>query len=853
MYCWICALALVIGAQTVEASHISGGDLSYEYINSCTVRVHVAIYRHCSGSMVMTNTINWRPAGQTCAAPPAIVPWPMLQTAELVPVCPTAQTDCSQPGSTIIGLEENYFYRDFDVCAVAPCSYDIVWQDCCRNGGVTALTNPGSQSNYFSIPINTAMGPFNNSPRFFDKTFVYIAAGQSSQLAMGAYDPDGDSLSFALGACLTDSATSVVYANGYSPTTPLGASWAVTIDSHTGQIHFDPTPGNNVGGLICVYVNEYRNGMLIGQVERDLVVYSISTPTNLMPSLSGPTNVSMGATLLGNEIFLCNPAPICFDLLTADANGGQNLTLTWTNHFAGATFTQVGNSNVQNTILGTSNNPPAGRFCWTPTANGHYYFKFRVQDNNCSIIGFSERVVAIHVGAGPVSASATLGTCPTVNFSTLGCGNGPFTYVWSGAGGFSSSLQNPSYNYPGVGSYPWQVIISDGFATDTIRDTIVVGGAPDYQSILGNGHIVLPCFGTVYDTLDGGNFASYLWNTGAITPLLPVSQAGTYGVTVTHANGCVYYDSTVVQSVPADIAGHVSTSAGGILQNQKIYLIQYDTLLQALFAIDSIHTDSNGHYYFCNVQDTIVLIKAAPTQADYPTQMPTYADTSLTWANALQFFPLVQSPLVHDFATLFGANPGGPGFIGGLITQGANKANAIGDPVAGLRVFLIDRTTGDLLAYRDSDVNGYFAFPNIPLGDYAIVPDRYGVSVTNVPHIALTAQAAVQDSLDFELHSTWLELVQQTTGVNAALHNIAVQVAPNPFAQSTRLEIELPLPMIVNAELYNALGQVQRHFQSGELQAGKYAYTVGADLPSGIYFLKLSMGSEERTLKLIKE
>jgi gliding motility-associated-like protein len=49
--------------------------------------------------------------------------------------------------------------------------------------------------------------------------------------------------------------------------------------------------------------------------------------------------------------------------------------------------------------------------------------------------------------------------------------------------------------------------------------------------------------------LDAGNFASYLWNNGSTGRTLPVSNTGTYYVTVTDNNGCKGSDTTAIDSI----------------------------------------------------------------------------------------------------------------------------------------------------------------------------------------------------------------------------------------------------------------------------------------------------------------
>ncbi|HEX2901758.1 MAG TPA: hypothetical protein VHS96_18750, partial [Bacteroidia bacterium] len=471
---WLLMLLLLpLTVATVEASHMYGGELTYTCLNACTTRVHLRAYRDCTGATLIQTNLNWQGA-PGCTPPPAIGIWSPQFTTEITPTCPTSYTSCTVPGAPIGGLEEYYWFQDYDICGGTPCVYELSWGDCCRNPTITSLQNAGAQGLWIAnTTINTLITPCNNSPQFLGPPIMYLTQGQSTYISAGASDLDGDSLSFELGSCWHSPTIPVTYNSPYSASQPFGLSWTLDINPKTGLIHCMATPGNLEVGVICVYVTEFRNGQEIGRVMRDFQVTVIPNPqTNIMPTVGTATNVSPNATAIQDEIFLCAPGNVCFDIATVESNPGQFLLLGWSQNLPGATFTQVGNQNVTDTIPGTSLAPPVGRYCWTAPANGHYFVRFAVVDGQCPIMGVAERVIAIHVGQGPAEASATAGACPTVNFTASGCGSGPFTYTWSGAGGFSSTAQNPSHAYSGPGSYPWQVIVSNGWLIDTIVDTV---------------------------------------------------------------------------------------------------------------------------------------------------------------------------------------------------------------------------------------------------------------------------------------------------------------------------------------------------------------------------------------------
>jgi hypothetical protein len=855
---------LLAGSRFCFASHAHGGSIEYAWVNSCTVRVATQFYYDCSQTQSLPYTgpanFTWD-GGPGCSTPLAIGPW-VVDSVEVSPICPSAVTRCSNPNASINGHWNFFCYRDYDVCSVNPCLYNLSFGECCRAPGNSSIDNPQMRGLWITnTSINTASFPRNNSPRFLGPPVLYINLGQTCDLSYGAYDPDGDSLVFELGDCWHSATVPVTYNSTYSYTQPFGQSWNITINPTTGLIHFEQVPGSSWQGLIvgtiCVYVTEYRNGIEVGRVMRDVEITVVTNPQgNDVPLVGGVTNLSPGATVVGDEVFVCQPGPVSFDITGTDSTVNQGLLLGWSHNYPTATFTQVGNPTVQDTIPGTSANPPAGHFSFTPPGYGHYYVRFILTDGQCPLLGLSERVIAIHVGNGPPAVSVNVGTCPDVSFSASGCGMGPISYSWTGAGGLNGSTSAISHTYPGPGSYPWELVVQSAYHTDTVRDTVVVPGT-SYQGVLSGAgvHYVAPCSGNTHDTIDAGSgWQSYLWSTGDTTQAIDVFLGGYYGLTVTDVNGCAYYDSIQLWWASPEIYGVVRTSYGDPLQNQKIMLVEHDTLLQALWGVDSTWTDSSGYYFFCNVMDSLVFLKALPLLADYPTQMPTYADTTLFWNGALAFQPLGMMPFQHDFSSLYGVNPGGPGFIGGFITQGANKVSAVGDPVPGVRIFLRNRVTGAVLGYRDSNPVGYFSFAGIPLGDYELVPDRVNVSTSNVPLLSLSAQTPVMDSLDLRLHRYWLELVPggSGTGISGVVPEVGVSVFPNPFGDVARVEVELPEEVWVEVDVMDILGRKVERVFAGVLREGRHAFAVGESLAAGSYYLRVRVGDRVMAKRLVR-
>ena len=117
------------------------------------------------------------------------------------------------------------------------------------------------------------------APLFYSSAASLFYTGMQSCYDHGVYDPEGDSLSFQLTTPRTGPsiADTVHYLSGYSYTSPISSSSTVTFDSSSGRLCFNGTQVEN--SIFAVIVSEYRNGVLIGQVERDLSLIHISEPT----------------------------------------------------------------------------------------------------------------------------------------------------------------------------------------------------------------------------------------------------------------------------------------------------------------------------------------------------------------------------------------------------------------------------------------------------------------------------------------------------------------------------------------------------------------------------------------------
>ncbi len=274
----------VAGAFQGFASHIVGGEMTYEYVgpgvspNTTHYTITLKLFRDELGGgapMPASVYIGIFNGGQQY--PSFGQPYLVNKTREdVVPVNPF-------PPCVVNADPISYHVGIYVLNVDLPNSlngYTAAYQTCCRVSPLENVDNSipeGTGSTYTcDIPASPDASPD------FSTNVSLICKGRSFTLDFSAKDTDSDSLVYSFcnaydgglstGAGLINPEpppyNSVIYYNGYTQLTPLGPS--VTIDPKTGIISGTaPEVGKYVVG-VCV--KSYRNGSLIGDHRKDFIV-----------------------------------------------------------------------------------------------------------------------------------------------------------------------------------------------------------------------------------------------------------------------------------------------------------------------------------------------------------------------------------------------------------------------------------------------------------------------------------------------------------------------------------------------------------------------------------------------------
>jgi PKD repeat protein len=239
----------------------------------------------------------------------------------------------------------------------------------------------------------------------------------------------------------------------------------------------------------------------------------------------------------------------------------------------------------------------------------------------------------------------------------------------------------------------------------------------------------------------------------------------------------------------------------------KVWLIVFNRNDSSLKAVmdKSISHDSTGSYYeFCGVEPGKYYVKAAldSSSSYYENYVPTYFENAVKWKKADSILVKTANVTGRNIHMKNGNNSGGPGFIKGKISQGANKKE--GDPLAGIEVMLLDNSTEAPVRYTYTNLDGEYSFTNLVLGTYQVYPEV--LSLPTIPAIVtLTSPSNGAEGIDMQINST---SVYRASGIVEDVKNARrLALYPNPANDMLQIVLELQKTSSIGVAVYDIAGR----------------------------------------------
>ncbi len=419
---------------TVMATHGAGGEIIYSLIPGQTNQYNFIFkfYRDCAGSpapgqfqLCYSNQCNpniqavtmglYVPIG-------ALLPNGHLQGDAVSTGCMVGNNTCN--GGNNPGIQE-YWYS-VNITLPIPCNKWRFWTTlCCRNGSIANIDNPGSQSFFVETTFdNTNNQNLNSSPFFAAAPIPYFCINIPVSYNNVALDPDGDSLTYEgieprhQNGCNAFTPVNILLPVYNIINNPFSTNNTFNINLNTGAITFTP----NMTGMfvITIKVNEYRNGVLIGYVLRDIQfvigMCMIMQPTFMLDTLNitgGNYNNNQINTCVGDSLYFCfqihssNPA--------ADLHSFDNALIA----IPGGTISYTG--------MGT--NLISACSLWIPNlANiGLHTLIINAVDSDCVVQGqVADRIDTILIQVNNTNINPLISIVSSTNIAAIGT---PITYT----------------------------------------------------------------------------------------------------------------------------------------------------------------------------------------------------------------------------------------------------------------------------------------------------------------------------------------------------------------------------------------------------------------------------------------
>ncbi|MCX6274219.1 MAG: T9SS type A sorting domain-containing protein [Bacteroidetes bacterium] len=364
------------------ASHAVGADLTYVCLGGNNYRFFFTLYRDCQGIAVNPS---YSIAGTSTWGASVNIIVSLDSTNEIIRFCPSVVTKCINLASNYLGIQANYYHGDITLPSV--CNYWTFGMSpaiCNRSALINDLFPYGaSYCLYVEATLNNAAVQCNNSPAFSNVPVAFLCANQIQYFNQHAFDIDHDSLNYLMYTPHSDPTTDVQYIPGLSGSQPVTNNNDPTqFNTSNGEIRFHAD--NPQVTVVAVRVSDYRNGVLIGSVERDIQLIFESC-NGALPNPPTATGIN-GAPVFSTHV--CYDSLLSFQILTQDLDSDSTF-VSWDHAIQGGLLTN------------TAGLFQSGIFSWTPDSSSvsarPYVFTLTVRDNSCPVIYYNSYSYEIFV------------------------------------------------------------------------------------------------------------------------------------------------------------------------------------------------------------------------------------------------------------------------------------------------------------------------------------------------------------------------------------------------------------------------------------------------------------------------
>ena len=353
---------------SLNASHLMGGEITWECQGNGAFIFTMKLYRDCNGVPVQF------PVGLRVHNHPTLltIPLILISQTDITPQCNAfgANYTCAGGGP---GTVEEFIFRSNPITISGtppPEGWAFTFDNCCRNNAISnLLINP----NQTGFTLRAIMYPYNgnntspcydNSPVFAQVPAIVICSENTFVYNHNAFDSDNDSLVYSFarpldwlegGPFFPNTQLYIPYQVVYSVDVPfpgIGSgpfgqnSDPAILNPQSGEISFRSLISGNF--VTVIKVQSYRCGQLISEVFREIQVVIIECGINTAPTVTAPFNDPSTGTQTSFTTTVEAGSAVSFTMTATDnefllTGGPQTISVTASGGQFGTGFTNPNN------------------------------------------------------------------------------------------------------------------------------------------------------------------------------------------------------------------------------------------------------------------------------------------------------------------------------------------------------------------------------------------------------------------------------------------------------------------------------------------------------------------------------
>ncbi len=284
---YILLVILLLSSFHIFATHNRAGEIVYEHVAGNTYKITIYVFTHTE-SLADRDSLEVQWGDNT-----------MYQIPRIEKITLANQ----YYKNTYVG------YHTYPGAGI----YQIVMEDPNRNEGV--LNIPNSVNTVFALSTVLKISPFvgiNNTPVLYNYPIDKASLGQVFKHNPGAFDIDGDSISYKMAICRYDGGEEII---GFQLPP---ASTDITVNEITGDLVWNAPTQIGIYN-VAMEIEEWRNGIKISSIIRDIQI-EVEDADNNPPVVDSPAEICVVAdSLIEFEITATDEDN---DFVTLSTSGG---------------------------------------------------------------------------------------------------------------------------------------------------------------------------------------------------------------------------------------------------------------------------------------------------------------------------------------------------------------------------------------------------------------------------------------------------------------------------------------------------------------------------------------------------